>query len=70
VKKISNAHIFAPLISRESVQRRLVDEILGFFGGRAQPLMAHLIEAGKLSLDEVHEAEKALRKLAKTKENP
>jgi BlaI family penicillinase repressor len=68
VKKISNAHIFAPLISRESVQRHLVDEILGFFGGRAQPLMAHLIEAGKLSLVEVQEAETALRRLAKKEE--
>jgi BlaI family penicillinase repressor len=69
VKKISNAHIFAPLLSRESVQRHLVDEILGFFGGRAQPLMAHLIEAGKLSLDEVQEAEKSLQKLAKRKQS-
>jgi predicted transcriptional regulator len=65
VKKISNAHIFGSLISRESAQRRLIDEFLGLFGGRAQPLMTHLIEAGKLSLGDVQEAEKTLRRLAK-----
>lgn len=67
VKKISNAHIFGPLISRESAQRRLVDEFLGLFGGRAQPLMTRLIEAGKLSLDDIQEAEQTLRRLAKKK---
>lgn len=69
VKKISNAHIFGPLISRESVLRRLVDEFLGLFGGRAQPLMAHLIATGKLSLDDIQEAEKTLRRLTKKKES-
>ena len=69
VKKISNAHIFEPLISRESAQRRLVDEVLGLFGGRAQPLMTRLIEAGKLSLDDIQEAEQTLRRLAKKKAN-
>ena len=67
VKKISNAHIFEPVISRESAQRRLVDEVLGLFGGRAQPLMAQLIVAGKLSLDDIQEAEQTLRRLAKKK---
>jgi predicted transcriptional regulator len=64
-RKISNAHIFEALISRKSVQRRLVDEFLGFFGGRTQPVMAHLIETGKLTLEDVQEAEKLLRSLAK-----
>lgn len=65
VKKISNAHIFEAIISRHAAQRRLIDELLSLFGGRAQPVMAHLIESGMLSLDDVREAEKALRRLAK-----
>jgi BlaI family penicillinase repressor len=64
VKKIGNAHIFEAAISRNAAQRRLIDELLSFFGGRTQPVMAHLIEAGRLSLDDVHEAEKTLRQLA------
>jgi BlaI family transcriptional regulator, penicillinase repressor len=64
-KKISNAHIFEALISRKVAQRRLIDDFLGLFGGRTQPVMAHLIEAGKLTLEDVQEAEKALRNLAK-----
>src|SRR5229473_2447186 len=65
VKKISNAHIFEAVISRNAAQRRLIDELLGLFGGRTQPVMAHLIESGKLTLDDVKEAEETLRKLAK-----
>jgi len=65
VKKISNAHIFEPVISRHAAQRRLIDELLGLFGGRIQPVMAHLVESGKLTLDDVREAEKAVRKLGK-----
>jgi BlaI family penicillinase repressor len=68
-KKISNAHIFEAMISRDAAQRRLVDELLSFFGGRSQPVMAHLIESGKLTLAEVEEAQKALRKLSR-KEKP
>ena len=68
VKKISNAHIFGALISREAAQRRLIDDVLGLFGGRAQPLMTGLIESGKLSLEDIQEAEKTLRRLAKKKE--
>jgi BlaI family penicillinase repressor len=64
VKKIGNAHIFAAAISRDAAQRRLVDELLSFFGGRTQPVMAHLIESGKLSLEDVQEAEKTLRRLS------
>ncbi|SRR5579875_2069207 len=61
--KVANFHIFEPAISRDAAQRRLIDDLLGLFGGRAQPVMAHLIESGKLTLDDVKEAEKALRKL-------
>ncbi len=68
VKKISNAHIFEAVVSRNAAQSRLIDEFLGLFGGRAQPVMAHLIESGKLTLDDVQEAEKTLRNLSKTKE--
>ena len=64
-KKISNAHIFEASISRAVAQRRLIDEFLGLFGGRSQPLMAHLIESGKLTLEDVQEAEKVLRQLQK-----
>ena len=68
-KKISNAHIFEPVVSRHAAQRRLIDELLSLFGGRTQPVMAHLIESGKLTIDDVREAEKTLRNLAK-KEKP
>jgi BlaI family transcriptional regulator, penicillinase repressor len=64
-KKISNAHIFEAVISRSAAQRRLIDDFLGIFGGQTQPVMAHLIETGKLTLEDVQEAEKILRKLAK-----
>jgi len=67
VKKISNAHIFEAVVSRNAAQRRLIDELLGLFGGRTQPVMAHLIESGKLTLDDVQEAEKTLRELAREK---
>jgi BlaI family penicillinase repressor len=65
VKKIGNAHIFEPLVTRDAARGRLIDELLSLFGGRAHPVMAHLIESGKLTLDDVHEAEQALRKLSK-----
>ena len=65
VKKISNAHIFEAVISRQAAQRKLIDELLALFGGRTQPVMAHLIESGKLTLDDVREAEKAIKKARK-----
>jgi BlaI family transcriptional regulator, penicillinase repressor len=65
VKKISNAHIFEAVVSRQAAQRRLVDDLLSLFGGRTQPVMAHLIESGKLTMDDVKEAAQAIRKLAK-----
>jgi len=68
-KKISNAHIFEAAISRDAAQSRLIDDLLSLFGGRTQPVMAHLIESGRLTLDDVQDAEKTLRRLAK-KEKP
>lgn len=68
VRKISNAHIFEAVVSRNAAQRRLIDDLLSLFGGRTQPVMSHLIESGKLTLDDVKEAEKVLRKLER-KEN-
>jgi predicted transcriptional regulator len=64
VKKIGNAHIFEAVIARDAAQGRLIDELLGLFGGRTQPVMAHLIESGKLTLEDVQEAEKTLRQLS------
>jgi BlaI family transcriptional regulator, penicillinase repressor len=64
-RKISNAHIFEAVISRNAAQKRLIDELLGLFGGRIQPVMAHLIESGRLTLDDVQDAEKTLRRLAR-----
>ena len=63
VRKVGNFHIFEAAVSRDSAQRRLIDDLLALFGGRTQPVMAHLIESGKLTLDDVREAEKTLRKL-------
>src|SRR5688572_29779208 len=68
VKKISNAHIFEAVVTRGAAHRRLIDDLLGLFGGRSQPVMAHLIESGKLTLDDVLEAEKTLRRLGKKDE--
>ncbi len=63
VKKVGNFHIFAATISRDSAQRRLVDDLLALFGGRTQPVMAHLIESGKLTMQDVKEAEATLRRM-------
>jgi BlaI family penicillinase repressor len=60
VKKIGNAHIFEPVISRQSTSQRLINELLEFFGGSARPLMAHLAESGKLSLEDIREMENLL----------
>lgn len=65
VRKVGNFHVYAPGVTREAAQRRLVDDLLAIFGGRSQPVMAHLIEAGKLSLDDVKEAERLLRNVSK-----
>src|SRR6202167_2905445 len=63
VKKVGNFHIFVAEVSREAAQGRLIDDLLALFGGRTQPVMAHLIESGKLTLEDVREAEKALRQM-------
>jgi BlaI family transcriptional regulator, penicillinase repressor len=63
VKKVGNFHIFEAAVSRNAAQRKLIDDLLTLFGGRTQPVMAHLIESGKLTLEDVKEAEKLLRKL-------
>ena len=63
VRKISNAHIFEPLVARDLARHRLLDEILSLFGGRAQPMMAQLAEAGKLTRDDVRELEKTITRL-------
>jgi predicted transcriptional regulator len=60
VKKIGNAHLFEASVSRKAAQRRLIDDLLHMFGGRTQPVMAHLIETGRLTLEDVREAERAL----------
>ena len=62
-RKVANFYMFAAAISRDAAQRRLVDELLAIFGGESRPVVAHLIEAGKLSLDDVEFAEKTLKGL-------
>jgi BlaI family transcriptional regulator, penicillinase repressor len=62
VRKISNAHIFEPIVARDVTRHRLLDEILSIFGGRALPMMAQLAEAGKLTRDDIREIEKAIEK--------
>jgi predicted transcriptional regulator len=68
-KKISNAHIFEATITRDAAQSKLIDDLLGLFGGRAQPVVARLIESGKLTLDDIKAAEKTLRALEKEKQS-
>jgi len=63
VKKVGNFHVFEAAVSRDLAQRKLIDDLLALFGGRTQPVMAHLIESGKLTLADIKEAEKTLRQL-------
>jgi predicted transcriptional regulator len=65
VKKIATAFIFEAAVSREGAQRRLVDELLGLFGGRSRPIMAHLLDSGALTLEDIREAERVFLKRAK-----
>ncbi len=67
VRKISNAHIFEPIVPRDAARLRFLDEILSFFGGRALPMMAQFAEAGKLSLEDVRELEKVVQQLERQK---
>ena len=63
--KVSNAHVFEAVISRDSALHRMIDELVGLFGGKPLPIVSHLIESGKLTREDVREARKALRKLSK-----
>jgi predicted transcriptional regulator len=63
--KLSNAHVFEALVSRDSAQRRIIDELVALFGGKRLPIVTHLIESGKLTPDELREARAAFRKAAK-----
>lgn len=69
-RKVGNFHVFAPSITRDAAQRRLIDDLVALFGGRSQLLMAHLIKGGKLSLEDVKEAEKMLRQLSSKEKQP
>jgi len=69
VRKVGNFHVFEATLSRDIAQRRLIDDLIALFGGRTQPVMAHLIESGKLTMADVKEAEKTLRQLQR-KEKP
>lgn len=68
VKKISNAHIFEAVVSRDAARGRLIDDLLRLFGGRTQPVMAHLVESGKLTLADVQETEELIRSLSRKEE--
>ena len=65
IRKIGNAHLFEPLVSRDTARRRLLDDILSLFGGRAQPMMAQLAEVGKLTREDVRELERTIVQLEK-----
>ncbi|MFY9557297.1 MAG: BlaI/MecI/CopY family transcriptional regulator [Blastocatellia bacterium] len=69
-KKIGNAFIFEPVVTRKSAHHRLIDELLELFGGSARPLMAHLAETGKLSLEDVRELESMISRNTDGKPNP
>ena len=64
-QKVGNVHVFAPTIARGVAQRRLVDEFLGLFGGRRQPLMTHLIESGRLTEQDLREAQKLFQEISR-----
>jgi predicted transcriptional regulator len=67
VRRISNANIFDAAISRDDAGRRLMDDALALFGGRTKPVMAHLAESGRLTLEDLKEAEETIRRLAQPK---
>ncbi len=69
-KKISNAHLFEATVTREAASGRLIDELLSLFGGRPQPVMAHLVESGKLTISDLREAEQLLKELEKKGRKP
>lgn len=65
VKKVGNANVFEPLVTRAAAHTRLIDDLLGAFGGRAQPLMAHLVETGRITPADLDEARRRLEELTK-----
>jgi len=67
VKKVGNAHIFEPAFTRKAAHRRLISDLLGIFGGSARPLMAHLVEDGKLGQEDLKELETLLAEQARKK---
>jgi predicted transcriptional regulator len=70
VKKIGNAHVFEPAVTRKAAQRRVIDELLDVFGGSARPLMAHLVESGRLTLEDIRELERSLEEIEGEPEKP
>lgn len=68
-RKIGNIHLFEPVVARNAAVHRLIDDFLSLIGGRTHPVMTHLIESGRMTLDDFREAEKAFKKLAKEKES-
>lgn len=66
LKKVGNAHVFEPLISRDDARGKLIDDLLSLLGGKAKPVMAHLVETRKLTLEDVKETEELIRKLAES----
>ena len=64
-RKIGNAHLFEAIVDRASVQRRALDDVLRLFGGQAQPMMAHLVQSGQLTMDDVREVERLIEDLEK-----
>src|SRR6185312_1910455 len=69
-RKVATAHIFEAVIPRDAARRRLIDDFLAIFGGEPKPIMIHLVEAGKLTLDDVRAAEKHIRELKKREGKP
>ncbi len=67
IRKIGNAHIFEAVFTRKAVYRRLVGDLLDLFGGSPEPMMSHLIETGKLTLDDVRTMERKLTLLKEGK---
>lgn len=69
-RKIGNAHIFEAVISQQAARGRVIDDLLRIFGGRTQPVMAHFVESGKLTLDDIRQAEKLLKDARTRKRTP
>ena len=65
VKRISNANIFEAAITRDEAHTRLIDDLLALFDGHAKPVMARLVQSGKLTLEDIREAEDAFKKISK-----